>query len=72
MRSLHFLSDFKGFLMGAVGANQWRGGFLKYTTRSKQIQPVVPSDIDPDSYLGRLRMELTTAKSSFNGQFKGL
>lgn len=72
MHSLHCLSDFKGFLMGAVGANQWKGGFLKYRTTSKRMESVYPSDIDPDSYLGRVRMELTTVKSSFNGQSKWL
>lgn len=50
--SSHFLSDLKGFLMGAVGANQWKGGFLKYNTRNKQRSLFEPSDMDPDSYLG--------------------
>lgn len=56
--------------MGAVGANQWKGGFLKYKTTSKRMESVYPSDIDPDSYLGRVRIELTNLKSSFNGQSK--
>lgn len=46
------MSDFKGFLMAAVGANQWKGGFLKYKTRNKQMETFDPADMDPDSYLG--------------------
>lgn len=46
--------------MGAVGANQWKGGFLKYRTTSEQMKSVFPLDVDPDSYLGRVRILLTT------------
>lgn len=38
--------------MAAVGANQWKGGFLKYNNRDNQIEPFEPSEMDPDSYLG--------------------
>lgn len=38
--------------MAAVGANQWKGGFLKYKTRNKQMETFDPANMDPDSYLG--------------------
>nr|XP_061823736.1 integrin alpha-M-like isoform X2 [Nerophis lumbriciformis] len=39
-----------GKQLSAVGANQWRGGFLTYTSRSTSSN--LPTDIEPDSYLG--------------------
>uniref|UniRef100_H2THW5 Integrin alpha-X-like n=1 Tax=Takifugu rubripes TaxID=31033 RepID=H2THW5_TAKRU len=56
--------DSEGFLMGAVGANQWKGGFLKYRTTSKRMESVYPSDIDPDSYLGYSMAVAKTAGGS--------
>lgn len=38
--------------MAAVGANQWKGGFLKYKARDNRIETFEPSNMDPDSYLG--------------------
>ncbi|XP_061765403.1 integrin alpha-X-like isoform X2 [Nerophis ophidion] len=39
-----------GKQLSAVGANQWRGGFLTYTSGSPSSY--LPVDIEPDSYLG--------------------
>nr|XP_057918664.1 integrin alpha-M-like [Doryrhamphus excisus] len=39
-----------GKRIAAVGANQWRGGFLTYTNQMES--PYLPTKIDSDSYLG--------------------
>ncbi|XP_075312870.1 integrin alpha-M-like isoform X1 [Odontesthes bonariensis] len=39
----------EGIQMSIVGANQWRGGYKKHTSRTVSYEP---RDIDPDSYLG--------------------
>lgn len=54
--------------MATVGANQWKGGFLKYQTNNNKMNIFQPPDIDPDSYLGMIITEHTTANSGFNGQ----
>ncbi|XP_072229021.1 uncharacterized protein [Leuresthes tenuis] len=38
-----------GIQMSIVGANQWRGGYKKHTSRTMLYEP---KDVDPDSYLG--------------------
>ncbi|XP_072228952.1 integrin alpha-M-like isoform X1 [Leuresthes tenuis] len=38
-----------GIQMSIVGANQWRGGYKKHTSRTMLYEPM---DIEPDSYLG--------------------
>lgn len=38
--------------MAVVGANEWKGGFLKYRTRYNQTETFEPADMDADSYLG--------------------
>ncbi|KAF3704469.1 Integrin alpha-X CD11 antigen-like family member C [Channa argus] len=39
-----------GFQMGIVGANQWKGGYLEYTTAGSKERTF--EEIEPDSYLG--------------------
>lgn len=38
--------------MGIVGANQWKGGFVKYTTRGEKESSYEPAYMEPDGYLG--------------------
>lgn len=39
--------------MTAVGVNQWRGGYKKYSRgNGKYMGSYEPMDIEPDSYLG--------------------
>ncbi|XP_057704210.1 integrin alpha-M-like isoform X1 [Corythoichthys intestinalis] len=47
---LTFLWSFQGIQIASVGANGWRGGFHTYT--DKEQSSYLPTDIDPDSYLG--------------------
>lgn len=49
--------------MAVVGANQWKGGFLKYKTRENQMETFNPSDMDPDSYLGINLTQHNTVKN---------
>lgn len=49
--------------MAAVGANQWKGGFLKYKTRDNQMETFEPSDMEPDSYLGMNITQYNTVKN---------
>ncbi|XP_037546808.1 integrin alpha-M-like [Nematolebias whitei] len=43
----------EGIQMTAVGANQWRGGYKKYSRQDgKNIGSYEPINIEPDSYLG--------------------
>ncbi|XP_032358633.1 integrin alpha-X isoform X2 [Etheostoma spectabile] len=41
----------QGFQMGIVGANEWRGGYLPFTSRGQELRPFT-LPIDSDSYLG--------------------
>ncbi|KAM6897891.1 integrin alpha-M-like [Xenentodon cancila] len=42
-----------GFQMAIVGANQWRGGYKRYTDQTP-LSPLLyePASLEPDSYLG--------------------
>ncbi|XP_022599094.1 integrin alpha-M-like [Seriola dumerili] len=48
--------------MAVVGANQWRGGFLRYT-RTSQL-PFEPVSMEPDSYLGYSMAVAITRRNS--------
>ncbi|XP_077594979.1 integrin alpha-M-like [Stigmatopora nigra] len=48
-----------GIQMTSVGANGWRGGFQTYIGQT--ASSYLPTDIDPDSYLG---YSITTARTS--------
>ncbi|XP_035526888.1 integrin alpha-M-like isoform X2 [Morone saxatilis] len=41
-----------GFLMAIVGANQWKGGYLQYTSDGSKTSSFEPVNMEPDSYLG--------------------
>ncbi|XP_067431756.1 integrin alpha-M-like [Thunnus thynnus] len=41
-----------GIQMGIVGANQWKGGYQKYTSTGQKGISYEPSNMEPDSYLG--------------------
>ncbi|XP_041818025.1 integrin alpha-M-like [Chelmon rostratus] len=41
-----------GFQTAIVGANQWRGGFLQYTSQGQRSSSYEPAQMEPDSYLG--------------------
>ncbi|KAM8730448.1 integrin alpha-M-like [Acanthopagrus schlegelii] len=41
-----------GFQMSVVGANQWKGGFLQYTSTGMRGRPYVPDYMETDTYLG--------------------
>ncbi|XP_027145041.1 integrin alpha-M-like isoform X1 [Larimichthys crocea] len=42
----------KGFQMGIVGANQWKGGYMKYTSSGMKSGSYEPLNVESDSYLG--------------------
>ena len=39
--------------MGIVGANQWKGGYQHYTSTGQKRISYEPSNMEPDSYLGK-------------------
>lgn len=41
-----------GFQMSVVGANQWKGGFLQFTSAGKKGKSYMPDNMETDSYLG--------------------
>uniref|UniRef100_A0A4W6G6B3 VWFA domain-containing protein n=1 Tax=Lates calcarifer TaxID=8187 RepID=A0A4W6G6B3_LATCA len=41
-----------GVQTAIVGANQWKGGYLKYTSRGQKQSSYEPTSMEPDSYLG--------------------
>ncbi|GLD71281.1 integrin alpha-M-like protein [Lates japonicus] len=41
-----------GVQMAIVGANQWKGGYLKYTSGGQKWSSYEPTSMEPDSYLG--------------------
>nr|XP_019964925.1 PREDICTED: integrin alpha-M-like [Paralichthys olivaceus] len=41
-----------GINMGSVGANQWKGGYMKYTLSGEKLSSYEPLYKDQDSYLG--------------------
>uniref|UniRef100_A0A673Y164 Integrin alpha-M-like n=1 Tax=Salmo trutta TaxID=8032 RepID=A0A673Y164_SALTR len=41
-----------GFLMGAVGAFQWRGAYQEYTRSTLNPTPQQSQNMEPDSYMG--------------------
>lgn len=43
--------------MGIVGANQWKGGYQRYTKRGVKMSSYEPTNVDEDSYLG-MKMNL--------------
>ncbi len=43
------LSKQGGYQMAIVGANQWKGGYIRYG-RTRDVYE--PTYVDPDSYLG--------------------
>lgn len=46
------LSKLQGFQMGIVGANQWKGGYMKYTSSGMKSGSYEPLNVESDSYLG--------------------
>ncbi|XP_024913426.1 integrin alpha-M-like isoform X2 [Cynoglossus semilaevis] len=42
----------QGIQMGVVGANQWRGGYLKYSLGGHSVGSYKPEYLLPDSYFG--------------------
>ncbi|XP_040885428.1 integrin alpha-M-like isoform X2 [Toxotes jaculatrix] len=41
-----------GYQMAIVGANQWKGGFQRYTFNGWKSSTYEPSYVEPDSYMG--------------------
>ncbi|XP_038591668.1 integrin alpha-M-like isoform X4 [Micropterus salmoides] len=41
-----------GFLMGIVGANEWKGGYQQYTSAGTIVSTFAPEYMETDSYLG--------------------
>ncbi|XP_034050179.1 integrin alpha-M-like [Thalassophryne amazonica] len=50
-----------GIQLGIVGANEWRGGYQKYTSRGQKFDSYEPGSIELDSYLG---YSMAVAKTS--------
>ncbi|KAE8284272.1 Integrin alpha-X CD11 antigen-like family member C [Larimichthys crocea] len=46
----------KGFQMGIVGANQWKGGYMKYTSSGMKSGSYEPLNVESDSYLASARI----------------
>ncbi|XP_019218199.1 integrin alpha-M [Oreochromis niloticus] len=42
----------EGIQMSIVGANQWRGGYVQYTTGGQKLKTYEDVSLEPDSYLG--------------------
>ncbi|CAI5659025.1 unnamed protein product [Oreochromis niloticus] len=42
----------EGIQMSIVGANQWRGGYVQYTTGGEKLKTYEDVSLEPDSYLG--------------------
>ncbi|XP_026018702.1 integrin alpha-M-like [Astatotilapia calliptera] len=42
----------EGIQMSIVGANQWRGGYVQYTTGGQKVKTYEDVSFEPDSYLG--------------------
>uniref|UniRef100_A0A668S096 VWFA domain-containing protein n=1 Tax=Oreochromis aureus TaxID=47969 RepID=A0A668S096_OREAU len=42
----------EGIQMSIVGANQWRGGYVQYTTGGQKVKTYEDVSLEPDSYLG--------------------
>ncbi|XP_042073002.1 integrin alpha-M [Haplochromis burtoni] len=41
-----------GIQMSIVGANQWKGGYVQYTTGGQKLKTYEDVSLEPDSYLG--------------------
>ncbi|XP_039472562.1 integrin alpha-X-like [Oreochromis aureus] len=42
----------EGIQMSIVGANQWKGGYMQYTTGGQKVKTYEDVSFEPDSYLG--------------------
>ncbi|XP_030610790.1 integrin alpha-M-like [Archocentrus centrarchus] len=42
----------EGIQMSNVGANQWKGGYMQYTTEGQKVKTYEDVSLEPDSYLG--------------------
>ncbi|KAL3967661.1 phylloquinone omega-hydroxylase/docosahexaenoic acid omega-hydroxylase [Sarotherodon galilaeus] len=42
----------EGIQMSIVGANQWKGGYVQYTTGGQKLKTYEDVSLEPDSYLG--------------------
>ncbi|XP_005448389.1 integrin alpha-X [Oreochromis niloticus] len=42
----------EGIQMSIVGANQWKGGYVQYTTGGQKLKTYEAVSLEPDSYLG--------------------
>ncbi|XP_019218190.1 integrin alpha-M isoform X2 [Oreochromis niloticus] len=50
----------EGIQMSIVGANQWKGGYVQYTTGGQKLKTYEDMSLEPDSYLG---YSMATAKT---------
>ncbi|XP_069011777.1 integrin alpha-M [Embiotoca jacksoni] len=41
-----------GIQMATVGANQWKGGYMQYSSTGQKVSSYEPENMKPDSYLG--------------------
>uniref|UniRef100_A0A8D3D6Z6 Integrin, alpha M (complement component 3 receptor 3 subunit) n=1 Tax=Scophthalmus maximus TaxID=52904 RepID=A0A8D3D6Z6_SCOMX len=53
-----------GIQMGIVGANQWKGGFTKYTLADRMLSSYEPEFMEQDSYLGYSMAVATTPQGT--------
>ncbi|KAF0025376.1 hypothetical protein F2P81_022257 [Scophthalmus maximus] len=53
-----------GIQMGIVGANQWKGGFTKYTLADRKLSSYEPEFMEQDSYLGYSMAVATTPQGT--------
>ncbi|XP_042073935.1 integrin alpha-X-like [Haplochromis burtoni] len=43
----------EGIQMSIIGANQWKGGYVQYTTGGQKVKTYEDVSLEPDSYLGK-------------------
>ncbi|KAM3592236.1 uncharacterized protein V6R79_015162 [Siganus canaliculatus] len=54
----------EGLQLGIVGANEWKGGFVRYR-RNDKLSSYEPSAMEPDSYLGYSMAVVKTTQGTF-------
>lgn len=55
----------RGFQMTTVGANDWKGGFLQYSSSNTYSYTYGPTSVEPDSYLGYSIAVAKTRRGTF-------
>ncbi|XP_026018701.1 integrin alpha-M-like [Astatotilapia calliptera] len=54
----------EGIQMSIIGANQWKGGYVQYTTGGQKVKTYEDVSLEPDSYLGYSMANAKTRRGS--------